>query len=539
MSISATVRALEQREAQRQVDRGLAADPPVVVEHVARQAELGSRQEADDVRRRSGDRQAEAGILRRRPVQPGEVDRGARRAQAHGGAARHVEMQRAALVARLARDALQLGHVRHVAHGHAAIVDQADQAIDLDLRQVVAGRAQRELGGDVDLAVAEIGQRPSPAARRELERPVVAQAIDRDAQHLGAAGEHLAFRRLRPGAGDQYLGGAEIDVDALDLDRMRRRIHRGAGVHRLDLVRRRQHAGQRHPAVAAGDVDGDVAHIALAVAVDVQPARQRDVEAAQQHRIGRQVGEHRGLEAVDIGIDREPAAVARIDAGQGDVDRIAAAAETRIGRNADARRVALELAARRRGDPGDARLGVAQRELRLLDADRVELADQRLVVGLVQQLFDQDRHRLALRLRARIREDAAQHAAFAIDLRFDGRPLDGDRGRQQHALEDAARIEGERGLGRRGDHLVLAIGEAQPGEDQPYRLAEPAPFQGNAVGIGRDVVARHIGRLRRSAPSGSRGRRGRPSGEARPPPRARPGRGQRRPLRARIPDKFA
>ena len=56
-------------------------------------------------------------------------------------------------------------------------------------------------------------------------------------------------------------------------------------------------------AVAAGDVDGDVAHFALAVAVDVQPAGQRDVEAAQQRRIGRQVGQHRGLQAVDIGLD--------------------------------------------------------------------------------------------------------------------------------------------------------------------------------------------------------------------------------------------
>ena len=31
----------------------------------------------------------------------------------------------------------------------------------------------------------------------ELERPVVAQAIDRDVLHLGAAGEDLAFRRPR------------------------------------------------------------------------------------------------------------------------------------------------------------------------------------------------------------------------------------------------------------------------------------------------------------------------------------------------------
>ena len=436
----------------------------------------------------------EAGILHR-TEQACEVDRGARCAQADRGAARHIEMQRVALVARLARNALQLGHMRHVAHRHAAIVDQANQAVDLQLGQVVARRAQRKLRGEVDFALAEIGVRPFAATRRKGKRPVVAHVIDRDVQHLGASGEQLAFRRLRSGAGDPHLGGAEIEVDAVDLGGMRRRIHRGMRIHRLDRLRRRQDAGQCHHAIAAGDVDGHGPHVAFAVAVDAQPGRQRDIETAQHRRVGRQLGEHRGLEAIDIGVDREAAAVARIDAGQGDVDRIAAAAEPRIGRDDDARRVAPELAARRGSDPGDARLGIAQRESRLLDLDRVELADQRFVVGLGQQLLDQDRHRLALRLRTGIGEDAAHHAAVAIDLGFDGRPFDGDGGRQQHALEDAARIEGERGLGRRGDHLVLAIGEAQPGKDQPHRLAEPAPFQGDAVGIGHDVVARHVGRF--------------------------------------------
>ena len=133
-------------------------------------------------------------------------------------------MQRVALVARLARNALQLRHMRHVAHRHAAIVDQANQAVDLQLGQVVARRAQRKLRCQVDFTLAEIGVRPVAATGRKGKRPVVAHVIDRDVQHLGASGEHLAFRRLRSGAGNPHLGGAEIEVDAVDLGCMRRCI---------------------------------------------------------------------------------------------------------------------------------------------------------------------------------------------------------------------------------------------------------------------------------------------------------------------------
>ena len=304
-------------------------------------------------------------------------------------------------------------------------------------------------------------------------------------------------------------------------------------------MRRRQHPRQGHATIAAGDVDRHRADIAVAVALDRQAAGQSDVDAAQQHGIGRQIGEHRGLDAVDLGLDREAAAVARIDAAQGNVDRIAAAAEARIGRDDDARRVALQPPPRRGGHPGDPGLDVAQRQLRLLDLDRIELADQRLVVGLGQQLLDQQLDRLALRLGARIGEDAAHHAAFAVDLGLEGRPLDDDRGRQEYALEHVARIEGQRRAGHRGDHLILAVGEAQSGENQPKRLADPAPFQGDAVDLGLYVVARHVGRLGDPRLQEVEVDRARPSGAARPPRRARPGRGQRRPLRVQPPDRFA
>ena len=75
-------------------------------------------------------------------------------------AAGDVEVQGAALVARLAGHVLQLGHVRHVADGHAAIVEEGDHPIDLELGDVIARRAQRELGRDIDRAVAHVGERP-------------------------------------------------------------------------------------------------------------------------------------------------------------------------------------------------------------------------------------------------------------------------------------------------------------------------------------------------------------------------------------------
>ena len=129
-----------------------------------------------------------------------------------GRAARHVEMQRAALEARLARNALQLGHVRHVAHGHAAIIDQADHAIDLELGEVVARRAQRRTRrrrrSSPLLRLASAHCRPPT---REFERPVVAQAIDRDAAAPRRGRRTPALPASSPGAGDQHLGGAEVD----------------------------------------------------------------------------------------------------------------------------------------------------------------------------------------------------------------------------------------------------------------------------------------------------------------------------------------
>jgi hypothetical protein len=104
-------------------------------------------------------------------------------------------------------------------NGHAAIVDQAT-ARSTELGEIVARRAQAELGGDVDFALAEVGERPGPAARREVERPVVAQPVDRDVPHLGAAGEDLPFRLLFAVARDHHRGRGELDGDVLDLGRV-------------------------------------------------------------------------------------------------------------------------------------------------------------------------------------------------------------------------------------------------------------------------------------------------------------------------------
>jgi hypothetical protein len=54
--------------------------------------------------------------------------------------------------------------VRHVADGHATVIHEPDQAVDFELRDLVAWRAERKLGRDIHLAIAQIGDRPLPAA---------------------------------------------------------------------------------------------------------------------------------------------------------------------------------------------------------------------------------------------------------------------------------------------------------------------------------------------------------------------------------------
>ena len=108
-------------------------------------------------------------------------------------------------------------------------------------------------------------------------------------------------------------------------------------------------------------------------------------------------------------------------------------------------------------------------------------------------------------------------------------------------LDDAARIEGERDAWAPWRSPGAGVGQAQAGEDQPHRLAEAAPFQ-RRCGRHRTRMSLpgDVELARRSAASGSRGRPGRPSGAARrPPARPRPGRRRCRPPRARKPDKFS
>ena len=102
----------------------------------------------------------------------------------------------------------------------------------------------------------------------------------------------------------------------------------------------RQDARQGDGAGTGSDFHGDRPHLAAAVGLDPQPAGQRNVEPAQQQRVGRQFGQHRGLHAVDRRLEGDPAAVARIGAVEAYVDRLAALGaeeELRLGRDDDLR----------------------------------------------------------------------------------------------------------------------------------------------------------------------------------------------------------
>ncbi len=335
-------------------------------------------------------------------------------------------MQRSALVTRLARHVLDLGHVRHVANAQPAIVEEGDHPVDLHLRQVADGSTRGEFSRQVDSALAHVGERPLPASFREAEGPIVAQLVDGDLPDLGAADEMSTLFRPSPGACDDHSGGAEIEVDSFDPGRMVDVVDDELRRHGMDLVGRRQDTRQRHAAVVATDVDGNVPDLPIAAPVDLEAPRQGDVDPAQDRQIRRKIREDPRLEAADPGLERDATAIPRVGAGERQVDRVAVPFEARIGRDEDACGVATELSAgagRRPGEPG---LQIAQDDVRSFDQHRVELADQGFVVRLGQQLVDEDRHRCPLRPAFLRGEDALEHAALARDVRLDLRARDDD-----------------------------------------------------------------------------------------------------------------
>lgn len=99
-----------------------------------------------------------------------------------------------------------------------------------------------------------------------------------------------------------------------------------------------------------------------------------------------------------------------------------------------------------------------------------------MVVGLGKELFDQQRHHLALGSEVVLRQHALQHPAFTIDVGIERRLVDNDGGREQMAFEDTARREGERDAGGRRQFLLVHVGHMDTAEHQPHGLAEAAPF---------------------------------------------------------------
>ena len=185
-------------------------------------------------------------------------------------------------------------------------------------------------------------------------------------------------------------------------------------VDRPDLLGGRQHPRQRDGAGAGGDFHGYGADFALAARLDPQPSGEGNVEAAQQRRIVRQLSQHRGLQSIDARFDRDAAAVAGIGARKPDFDRLAG--------RAPLKRALAEMAT-----PASSRwrrawafgaihvtpLVTSRSETRALHhLDGVELAQQRMVIVLGQQLLDQQVDELALR--ARIRTSPARVSACRL-----------------------------------------------------------------------------------------------------------------------------
>ena len=134
--------------------------------------------------------------------------------------------------------------------------------------------------------------------------------------------------------------------------------------------------------------------------------------------------------------------------------------------------------------------------LGMLDAYRVELTDQRIVVGLGQELLDQqiDHASPCDWALASAKTGCSMPPSRAISASMVGLSMTIEVGSNMpwRTLR-GSKVSGGRGRG--GNHLVLAVDEAQAAEDQPHGLAEAAPFQRDAVDLGLDVVARHVGGL--------------------------------------------
>ena len=362
---------VDQREAQRHVDRDIAAQPAMVVERFLGQAELRPRQEADHILRRAGDRQANRCHLRRRLVESRQVDRTVGDRQVDRVAALHVEMNRPALVSGLAGHVPDLGHVRHVAHGQAAIVEEGRHPVDFHVRNVADGRTQGELRRQVDGAAAHVGERPLPASFGKAQRPVVAQPVDGDLPDLGAAGEMALLVRAPPRPRDHDLGGSEIEIDPIDLRGVLHIVDAELRRHGMDLMGRRQDARQGDAAVVAADVDGDVPDLSIAGPVDQKPPSQGDIDPAQDGQIRGKIGEDPGLEARDPGLQRDAAAITRVGAGKRQIDRVAMSLEAGIGGYEDADGVAPELRIGIWRRPRETCLQVPENDVRPLDQHRI------------------------------------------------------------------------------------------------------------------------------------------------------------------------
>ena len=401
-------------------------------------------------------------------------------------------MNRPALVPGLAGNVPDLGHVRHVAHAQPAIVEEGRHPVDLQVCNIADGRTQGELRRQVDGAAAHVGERPLPASFGKAQRPVVAQPVDGDLPDLGAAGEMALLVRAPPRPRDHDLGGSEIEIDPIDLRGVLHIVDAELRRHGMDLMGRRQDTRQGDAAVVAADVDGDVPDLSIAGPVDQKPPGQGDIDPAQDGQIRGKIGEDPGLEARDPGLQRDAAAITRVGAGKRQIDRVAMSLEAGIGGYEDADGVAPELRIGIWRRPRETCLQVPENDVRPLDQHRIELADQRFVIRLGEQLVDEDRHRRPLGAAFLRREDALEHSALARNVRFDLRSRDDDRRRQQHALYEGTRLEGQRRFGHGRDHLLLVIGETQAGESQPDGPAEAAPLEGNPVEVGMDIVARNV-----------------------------------------------
>ncbi len=220
----------------------------------------------------------------------------------------------------------------------------------------------------------------------ELERPVVAELVDRDLPDLGAAEEVTAVVGTLAVAGDQDLGGAEIHLDLVDARRVLGGVDGKAG---------RSCPAPCAPPATPRQGDAALPPVMSTPTVRISPwpfasicSRPDSATSTPRSstRSGDMIGKHPRLEAVDPRFDGDAAAVARVDAGQRGIDRIAMPREPggRLDRHAGG--IALPAphspTARPRSDPTSDRASVT---LACVTFTESRLAHQRIVVGLRQQ----------------------------------------------------------------------------------------------------------------------------------------------------------